>query len=179
MAVRLLEVLARDEGIETHLIASPAAIKTLGIETDIAWSEVKALADHVHDHRDIAAPSASGSFKMDAMVVIPASMNTASAIAWGLASNLLTRSADVFLKERRQLIIVPRETPLHEGHLETLTRLARLGATVVPPMVAFYQSPKTIDDIVDQIVGKILDQLDVAHDLFTRWGEDTTEDTVP
>ena len=173
MGVRLLEVLRVVPEVETHLVASPAAIKTLGIETDISWADVKALADEVHDHKDIGAAPASGSFRMDAMVVIPASMNTASSIAWGLCSNLLTRAADVFLKERRQLIVVPRETPLHEGHLETLTRLARLGATVVPPMVAFYQAPETIDDIVDQIVGKILDQLDIPHTLFKRWGEDS------
>lgn len=172
MAIRLLEILARADDVETHLVASPAAIKTIGIETDHAWSDVKAMADHVYDHKDIAAGPASGSYRLDAMVVIPASMNTASSIAWGLASNLLTRAADVCLKERRPLIVVPRETPLHEGHLESLTRLARLGARVVPPMVAFYQSPKTIDDIVDQIVGKILDQLGVAHELFRRWGEE-------
>jgi len=175
MAVRLLEVLAGEDSVETHLVASPAAIKTIGIETDHAWSDVKALADHVYDHKDIAAGPASGTYRLDSMVVVPASMNTASSIAWGLASNLLVRAADVCLKERRKLIVVPRETPLHEGHLETLARLARLGALVLPPMVAFYQSPKTIADIIDQIVGKILDQLEIEHDLYRRWGEDGDE----
>ena len=169
MGIRLLEELRAQADIETHLVASPAAIRTLDIETDRSWSDVRELADRVWDHKDIAAGPASGSYLLDAMVVIPASMNTSSAIARGLASNLIVRAADVCLKERRNLVVVPRETPLHEGHLETLARLARLGACVLPPMVAFYHGPQSVEDIVDHTVGKVLDQVGVKHDLFRRW----------
>jgi len=169
MAVRLLEVLASTAQIETHLVASPAAIRTLDIETGYAWSAVREMADFCWDHKDIAAAPASGSWQLDSMVVIPASMHTAAAIAYGMASNLLVRSADVCLKERRNLVLVPRETPLHEGLLDTLTRLARLGACVLPPMVAFYHGPESVSDVVDHTVGKVLDQIGVEHQLFKRW----------
>ena len=171
LGVRLLEALAEvAPEVERHLVASPAALRTLKIEhPERSWSEVQALATTVHDHRDIGAAPASGSFRMEAMVVIPASMNTCASIAQGLASNLLTRSADVFLKERRNLVVVPRETPLHLGHLRTLATLAELGACVVPPMLAFYQRPKSLEDMIDHVVGKVLDQLRLDHDLYERW----------
>lgn len=155
---------------EVHLVASPSAVRTLSIEhPERSWAEVKDLATHVHDHRDIAAGPSSGSFRMEAMVVIPASMHTCAAIANGIASNLLIRCADVFLKERRNLIVVPRETPLHLGHLRTLATLAEIGACVLPPMIAFYQQPRSIADVVDHTVGKVLDQLGLEHDLYKRW----------
>jgi 4-hydroxy-3-polyprenylbenzoate decarboxylase len=170
MGVRLLQVLRAEPDVETHLVGSPAAIRTLDLETpEWTWARVKELAHHIHDHKDIAAGPASGSFTLDAMVVIPASMHTCAAIAYGLADNLLVRAADVMLKERRNLIVVPRETPLHEGHLETLTRLARLGACVLPPVIAFYHHPKTVEDIVDHTIGKVMDQLGFAQKLFPRW----------
>lgn len=169
MGVRLLEELQTRADVETHLVASPAAIRTLGIETDRSWAEVRELADRTWEHKDIGAGPASGSYVLDAMVVIPASMNTASAIAWGLASNLIVRAADVCLKERKNLVVVPRETPLHEGHLESLARLARLGACVLPPMVAFYHRPESVSEVVDHTVGKVLDQIGIEHDLFRRW----------
>lgn len=176
--MRLLEALAAAAPeVERHLVATPAAVRTLHIEhPERSWEEVKRLADVVHDHRDIAAAPSSGSFPMEAMVVVPASMNTCAAIAHGLAGNLLTRCADVFLKERRNLIVVPRETPLHLGHLRTLATLAELGACVLPPMVAFYQAPKSVADIVDHTVGKVLDQLGIAHELFTRWSGTRPDD---
>lgn len=170
MAVRLLQQLDAHDDVYVHLVASAAARRTLAIESpEWSWDAVKELADEVHDHRDIAAAPASGSFALEAMVVIPASMNTCAAIAWGHTSNLLTRAADVCLKERKNLVVVPRETPLHEGHLETLARLSRLGACVLPPVIAFYHRPQTVLEIVDHTVGKVLDQLDVPHELFRRW----------
>lgn len=170
LGVRLLEVLAKKGGFETHLVASPAAIRTLHLEhPERSWEEVRSLASFVHDHRDIAAPISSGSFTTDGMVIIPASMNTASGIASGRADNLLLRAADVTLKERRLLVVVPRESPLHLGHLRSLTQLAELGAAVVPPMLAFYHQPRTVGDLVDHVVGKVLDLLCVEHDLYRRW----------
>jgi len=170
MAVRLMQALRAQDDLEVHLVASPAAIRTLHIENpETSWAAVMDLAHHVHDHKNIAAPPASGSFPLDAMIVIPASMHTCAAIAWGMADNLLVRAADVCLKERRNLVVVPRETPLHEGHLDTLTRLARLGACVLPPMVAFYHRPESLEDVVGHTVGKVLDQVGIPHDLFRRW----------
>jgi 4-hydroxy-3-polyprenylbenzoate decarboxylase len=136
---------------------------------ELSLEALEKLADVVHDDRDLAASVASGSFLHDGMVVIPASMKTVSNIAYGNAWNLLVRAADVTLKERRPLVVVPRETPLHLGHLRALTALAEIGAAIVPPMVAFYTAPKTIDDVLDHTVGKVLDVLRIPHDLFRRW----------
>lgn len=172
LAVRLLRELRRHPGFEVHLVATPAALRTLAIESpEWPWERVRELAHVVHDHRDVAASISSGSFPVRGMAVIPASMHTVSAIAYGLADNLLVRAADVTLKERRNLVVVPRETPLHLGHLKAMTRLAEIGARVVPPMVAFYHRPKSVEDIVDHVAGKVLDQLGIAHELFPRWGE--------
>src|SRR5262245_19879496 len=170
LGARMLEVLRARPGIETHLVVTPAALRTFAIESP-EWTleRLRGLASVVHDHRDIAASISSGSFPVRGMAVIPASMNTVSSIAYGLASNLLLRAADVTLKERRPLVVVPRESPLHLGHLKALARLARIGATIVPPMLAFYHRPASIGDMVDHVVGKVLDQLGIEHDLFERW----------
>ncbi len=168
--VRLLQVLKDEPTVETHLIMSKAAGVTLTLECP-EWSieTVRDLADVVHKENDIAASIASGSFPIHAMVVVPASMKTVGQIAHGVGEGLLPRAADVTLKERRTLIVVPRETPLHLGQLRNLTLLAELGAVIVPPLVAFYHQPKSVGDVVDHTVGKILDLLEVPHQLFAPW----------
>lgn len=169
--VRLLEVLKSVDEVETHLIMSPAARQTINLETDWDPKSVDALSDEVHVFGDIAAGPSSGSFRFDAMAVVPCSMRTAAAIAYSLSDNLLIRTADVALKERRPLLVAPRETPLHLGHLRALTQLAEIGALVVPPMPAFYHRPQTIDDLVNQTVNRICDLLSISlpEDLFERW----------
>ena len=170
LGVRLLEVLRELGGIETHLIASPSAIRTLALETpEWPWERARPLASHEHDHRDIAAAPASGSFRTMGMVVIPASMHTAAAIAYCQADNLLVRAADVTLKERRPLIVVPRESPWHLGHLRALTQLAEIGGTIVPPVLGFYHQPRTMTDLIDLVIGKVLDLLSIDHSLTKRW----------
>lgn len=166
---RLLEVL-RGMGVEVHLVVSESA--KLVIEHELGnIQELEALADHVHNSRDLNAPLTSGSFNVDGMVVIPASVKTIAAIASGYSDNLIARAADVQLKERRPLILVPRETPLSAIHLENMAKLSRLGVIILPAMPAFYHKPKTISDLVDFVVGKVLDQLGMEHDLYRRWGE--------
>jgi flavin prenyltransferase len=169
--VRLLEVLKEVDEIETQLIMSPAARQTVKVETDWDPKAVEALADTVHVFGDIAGPPSSGSFGFDAMAVVPASMRTVAAIAYSLSDNLLVRAADVALKERRLLLIAPRETPLHLGHLRAMTQLVEMGALLVPPMPAFYHRPQTIDDLVNQSVNRICDLLGITlqKDLFERW----------
>jgi 4-hydroxy-3-polyprenylbenzoate decarboxylase len=167
-AVRLLKA-CRDLGIETHLIVTEAAEKVAGHEIGGAL-KLAELADYTYGPNEMEAPIASGSFKVDAMVVVPASMKTMGALANGYVSNLVTRAADVHLKERRPLILVPRETPLHAIHLENMAKLSRLGAVVLPAMPGFYHKPETVDDVADFIVGKILDQLNVPNQLYRRWG---------
>jgi len=174
--VRMLEVLNESE-VEVHLVISPAAEKNIEIETDYSVEDVKMLADYVYDYADVGAAIASGSFKHDGMVIIPCSIKTASSIAYSIASNLIVRAADVTLKEKRRLVLAVRETPLHLGHLSTLTRLAELGAVIFPPVPAFYSRPKSIDDIVNHTVGRILDFFDIEHDLYTPWGEEKREMT--
>ena len=170
MGVRLLELLHGMEGVEVHLVVTPAAAKTLALENpERDLQSVRSLVHEVHDNKNIGATVASGSYPMDSMVVIPASMHTVAAMAHGLADNLLLRAADVFLKERRNVIVVPRETPLHLGHLRNLTALSEIGACILPPMVAFYQRPKTIEDVVDQVAGRVLEQLKLSHDLYRPW----------
>ncbi len=158
------------DGIETHLVMSRAAGITLRLESP-EWSldEVGALADVTYRENDIAASIASGSYPIDSMVVVPASMKTVAQIACGVGETLLHRAADVTLKERRTLLVVPRETPLHLGHLRNLTTLAELGAIILPPMVAFYHKPQSVLDVVDHTVGKILQLLDVPQQLFPIW----------
>lgn len=169
--IRLLEILQTLPEVESHLVYSTAAAQTVGLETDYSPADVEALADVVYRFRDIAAAISSGSFKTDGMVVIPCSMKTLAGIAHSFSDNLLLRAADVVLKDRRRLIIVPRETPLHLGHLRLMTQLTEMGAILAPPMPAFYHRPETIDDIVNQTVNRVLDLLDVElpADLFQRW----------
>ncbi|MDX6841474.1 UbiX family flavin prenyltransferase [Hafnia paralvei] len=169
--VRMLEVLRGVPDIETHLIMSNAARQTLALETDLQLRDVQSLADVVHDARDIAASISSGSFKTAGMVILPCSMKTLSGIVHSYADNLLTRAADVVLKERRRLVLCVRETPLHLGHLRMMTTAAELGAIVMPPVPAFYHRPQTLQDIVDQTVNRVIDQFDIeiSQDLFTRW----------
>lgn len=169
--IRFLEVVQQVPDIEVHLVISDAARQTIGLETDYDLGAVERLADVTHHSGNIAAAIASGSFRTDGMVILPCSMKTLSAIAWSDASTLLTRAADVTLKERRRLVIVPRETPLHLGHLRLMTQVTELGAIVMPPMPAFYHRPRTIDDIINQTVNRVLDVMDITlpDDLFVRW----------
>ncbi|GKX54130.1 flavin prenyltransferase UbiX [Leminorella grimontii] len=169
--VRLLQVLRDCPQVESHLIMSQAARQTLSLETDYSLREVTELADVVHDVRDIAASVSSGSFRCHGMVVLPCSMKTLSAIVNSYTDELLSRAADVTLKERKPLVLCVRETPLHLGHLRLMTQAAELGAVIMPPVPAFYHRPQTIQDIVDQTVSRVLDQFDIepAAELFTRW----------
>jgi 4-hydroxy-3-polyprenylbenzoate decarboxylase len=169
--IRLLEVLRGVGDVEVHLVISNAGKRTIGLETDRSVEEVQGLADRCYQVGDIAAAIASGSFKTAAMVVVPCSMKTLSGIANSYADNLLIRAAEVTLKDHRRLVLVPRETPLHLGHLRLLVRVAEMGAVVMPPFPAFYHRPKTVGEIVDQTVNRILDLLDIEleKDLFPRW----------
>lgn len=169
--IRMLQILQQVSGIETHLIMSQAARQTLALESDYSVRDVQSLADVVHDVRDIAASVSSGSFKTDGMVILPCSMKTLSGIVHSYSDGLLTRAADVVLKERRKLVLCVRETPLHIGHLRMMTTAAELGAIIMPPVPAFYHRPESILQIVDQTVNRVLDQFDITldEDLFTRW----------
>ena len=167
--IRTLEVLKK-VGVETHLIISDGARRTIPIEARRKVEDIEALASVVYDNHDLAAAVSSGSFMTDGMIVAPCSMKTLAAIAHSISDDLLVRAADVTLKERRKLVLVPRETPLHLGHLRNMERATEIGAVILPPMPAFYHAPKTVDDIIDQTVGKILDQFRIEHHLFRRWG---------
>lgn len=167
--VRLLEVLRAHTGIETHLILTAAARKTIEYEMGKDPEAVAALADEVHDERNIASAIASGTFVTDGMIVAPCSIKTLSAIANSFNDTLTVRAADVCLKERRKLVLVVRETPLHAGHLQLMLRATEAGAVILPPMPAFYHLPKTVDDIIDHTVVKILDQFGIHADLIRRW----------
>ncbi|WWO99607.1 MAG: UbiX family flavin prenyltransferase [Candidatus Dasytiphilus stammeri] len=170
--VRILQLLQEIEEVETHLVMSLAARKTLTIETEYTLSEIKLLADIVHDVRNIAATISSGSFKTDGMVILPCSMKTLSGIVNSYTDNLLTRAADVILKEKRRLVLGVRETPMHLGHLRLMSMVAKMGAIIMPPIPAFYHCPKTIQDLLDQTVMRILDQFSIKmqNDLhFLRW----------
>ena len=169
--VRLLQVLRDVPEVETHLVMSQAARQTLSLETDLSLRDVQALADVVHDARDIAASISSGSFKTAGMVILPCSIKTLSGIVNSYTDTLVTRAADVVLKERRPLVLCVRETPLHLGHLRLMTQAAELGAVIMPPVPAFYHRPQTLDDIINQTVNRVLDQFDIdlPKDLFTRW----------
>ena len=174
--VRILEVL-KNRGIETHLIISEAGKLNIRIETDYDVEDVLAMADFTYTNKDIAAAVASGSFLTMGMVVAPCTVKTLSGIANSYNENLLIRSADVQLKEKRKLALLFRETPLHKGHLRLLTQAADMGAHIIPPVPAFYHRPKTLDDIIDQSVGKVLDYMGIEHDLFKRW-DNTELDTL-
>ncbi|HAS1787401.1 UbiX family flavin prenyltransferase [Enterobacter pasteurii] len=169
--VRLLQVLRDVADVETHLVMSQAARQTLSLETDLSLRDVQALADVVHDARDIAASISSGSFKTAGMVILPCSIKTLSGIVNSYTDTLVTRAADVVLKERRPLVLCVRETPLHLGHLRLMTQAAELGAVIMPPVPAFYHRPQTLDDVINQTVNRVLDQFDIdlPEDLFTRW----------
>ncbi len=169
--VRLIERLHARRDTEVHLVMSDAARITLSQEAGLTPDYLEAKVAQLHDFNNVAASISSGSFRTSGMVVAPCSMHTLASIAYGQADNLLTRAADVCLKERRTLILLTRETPLHLGHLRAMTMAAELGAVILPPMPAFYFGPKTIDDLVDHTVGKILDLLGFEHALFKRWGE--------
>ncbi len=169
--VRLLELLREIPGTESHVVVSKAARITLSKECGLALGDVTALADVVHAPNNIGAPISSGSFKVDGMIIAPCSINTASKIATGNTDELVSRSADVMLKERRPLVVAVRETPLHAGHLETLVKLARLGAIIFPPVPSFYHAPRQIGDIVDHSCMRMLDQVGVHVDAAPRWGE--------
>jgi 4-hydroxy-3-polyprenylbenzoate decarboxylase len=173
--IRLLEVLRTRSDIETHLVLTKPAERTIVEETTYGVANVKALASVAHPLADIGASIASGSFRTIGMVVIPCSIHTVSAIAYCQSDNLLTRAADVVLKERRKLVLVVRETPLHRGHLKSLLEAAEAGAVILPPVPAFYSLPKTIEDIVDHTVGRVLDHFGIEHDLLRRWGEPPPE----
>jgi 4-hydroxy-3-polyprenylbenzoate decarboxylase len=168
-AIAALRALRAVGGVETHLVLSQQARRTIALETDSTAEQVEQLADVVHRDGDLAASISSGSFKTDGMLVIPCSMRTASAIAYSFNANLLVRAADVCLKEKRRVVLVARETPLHLGHLRTLVQLAELGAVILPPVPGMYARPKTVEDIVAHTVGKALDQFGIDAKLFTRW----------
>ncbi len=166
--VRMLQLL-KDTDYETHLIISEAAKLNIEIETRYRAKEVAAMADYTYDHKNLAASLASGSFLTEGMVVVPCTIKTLSGIANSYTENLLVRAADVTLKEKRKLVLVVRETPLHKGHLRLMTMAADLGAHILPPVPSFYHMPKTIDDIIDQTIGKIFDYMGIEHKLFRRW----------
>ena len=167
--IRLLEVLRTVDDVETHLVMSPYAKLNIEIETTYAPADVEALADEVHSHRDQAASISSGSFKTDGMVIAPCSMKTLSAIVNSYADSLLARAADVVLKERRTLVLMPRESPLHTGHCKLLYEASQLGAVIAPPMPAFYSLPQTLDDLVNHSVGRVLDLFDLDPGIVKRW----------
>ncbi|MAK64917.1 MAG: 3-octaprenyl-4-hydroxybenzoate carboxy-lyase [Maricaulis sp.] len=170
-AVRALEAL-RDLGVESHMVASKAAEMTLGYETDLSIKDFRAKADQVYKMPDVGAAIASGSFHTRGMLIAPCSVKTMSEIATGVTSSLLTRAADVVLKERRRLVLMVRETPFHLGHLRTMEALTEMGAVICPPLPAFYAKPKSIDDLVNQSVGRALDLFDLDWESTRRWGED-------
>lgn len=173
---RLLQVMASVPGVQLHAVVSDAGWLTLKHELDLAPDALRPLVHTLHDAANLGAGPASGSFRCDGMVVAPCSMRTLAAIAHGLSDNLITRAADVMLKERRRLVLMARETPLHLGHLRNMTSVTEMGAIVCPPMPAFYLRPRSIDDLVDASVARVLDLLDVPHTLSERW---QGLDTVP
>ncbi|MFH0725124.1 MAG: UbiX family flavin prenyltransferase [Pseudomonadota bacterium] len=172
--VRILELL-QDTDIETHLILSSAGKTNIRIETDYSPEEVAAMATHTYDDNDMTAAVASGSFLTDGMIVAPCTIKSLSGIANSYTTNLLVRAADVALKEKRKVVLVVRETPLHKGHLRLMTMAADMGAHILPPVPSFYHKPKTIQDIIDQTIGKVFDYMGIRHDLFRRWGEGDSE----
>ncbi|HWQ78429.1 MAG TPA: UbiX family flavin prenyltransferase [Anaerovoracaceae bacterium] len=167
--IRLLEALRRHEEIEIHLIVSPWAEENIKIETDYNMDRILELAHYHYRNEEMAARIASGSFRVSGMVVIPCSMKTLAAISCGFADNLTARAADVMLKERRTLIIVPRETPFNAIHLENMLRLARMGVSIAPPIPSFYHKPESIDDLISHFTGRVLDLLEIDHEMAGRW----------
>lgn len=167
--VELLKALQNSD-VETHLILSESAGRNLAIETNYSVDDVREMADVVYSNKDLGAAVSSGSFLTRGMVVVPCTIKTLSGIANSYNANLITRAADVSLKENRRLVLMVRETPLHKGHLELMVRCADIGATILPPVPSFYHGPQTIQDIINQSIGKVLDQFGIEHNLFKRWG---------
>jgi 4-hydroxy-3-polyprenylbenzoate decarboxylase len=172
--VRLLQILRDMPDVQTHLVVSDAGWRNVQEEQGVGRASIEALADHVHDVRDVGASIASGSFQCSGMVIAPCSMRTLAAVAHGLSDNLLTRAADVMLKERRRLVLMVRESPLHLVHLRNMTVVTEMGGIVCPPMPAFYLHPQSVADIVDQSVARVLDLLELPHTLASRWSGATT-----
>lgn len=167
--IRLLQALKGLSDVQTHLVMSESAQINIAVETDYSVQQVRELADHVHSNKDIGASIASGSFRTAGMIVAPCSMKTLSAIANSYADSLIVRAADVVLKERRRLVLVPRESPLHTGHCELLYRASQYGAIIAPPMPAHYIKPGSVDELVDHHVGRLLDLFDIDAELVRRW----------
>ena len=170
LGIALLEALHRSEEVETHLVISEGARRSIELEAGLDPDRVAKLATAAYDPRDLAAAISSGSFLTDGMVVIPCSMRTLAAVATGNATDLLVRAADVTLKERRRLVLVARESPLNLIHIRNMEVVTLAGAIVMPPVLGFYHRPKVVEDLVAQVVGKVLDQFGIAHELFRRWG---------
>jgi len=175
--IRLLEVLSKSD-VETHLVITEAAQETILMETSWKVEDIKSLAKVSYDINNLGADISSGSFLSEGMVIIPCSIKSLSGIANSFNENLLIRTADVTLKERRKLVLVVRETPLHLGHIELMLRASRMGATLLPPVPAFYFHPKTIDDLINHTVGKVLDLFGINHHLFNRWGSSEVKKTL-
>ena len=173
--VRMLKALF-ESGVETHLVITSSAIRNMLIETEYTMADLDPFASTIYDVDDVGAAIASGSFQIDGMVIAPCSIKTLSAVANSFNYNLLIRAADVNLKERRRLILLVRETPFHEGHLDLMMRVTRMGGIIMPPVPAFYHMPKTIEDIIDQSVGKVLDLFGIDASLFRRWGSSPKEE---
>ncbi len=167
--IRLLQVLSKIKGVETHLVISEAGEINIKYETDWKVEDIRRLANFTYDIHDVGARLASGSFRRDGMIIAPCTVKTMSALANSYTENLLIRAGDVTIKERRKLVLLVRETPLHLGHLRNMERLTEMGAIVFPPVPAFYHKPRTIDDIIDHTIGKLLDIFDIPHDLYNRW----------
>lgn len=170
--VRILETLSKVDDVETHLVLTKAGKMTIQVETPFSVKDVESMADVVHDINNVGASISSGSFRTAGMVIAPCSMKSMSSIAHSLGGDLLVRAADVVLKERKKLVLVARETPLHLGHLEAMVSLTRMGAVIFPPVPAFYHRPKTLDDIINQTVTRVLDQFDIDVHLFHRWDDE-------
>lgn len=168
--LRMLEALEGTD-VETHLIISEAGQMNISIETDYRLDQVVAMADHAYDNQDMGAALASGSFLTDGMVVVPCTIKTLSGIANSFTDNLIIRAGDVTLKEKRKLVLMVRETPLHKGHLRLMIKAIENGAHILPPIPSFYHRPQTIDDVIDQTIGKIFDYFGIEHQLFKRWGQ--------
>jgi len=166
--IRTLQAL-KEAGVETHLVISDGAKRTIPLETHWTVKKIEALATVVYANSELAASISSGSFQTDGMIIAPCSMKTLAGVAHSFSQDLLVRAADVTLKERRKLVLVPRETPLHLGHLRNMVLATEMGAVILPPVPAFYHQPKTVDDLIDQTVGKVLDQFHIEHTLFRRW----------
>lgn len=170
--IRILEVVSRLKDVETHLVLTRAAKMTIQVETPYSVKDVEEMASVVHDINNIGASISSGSFRTEGMVIAPCSMKSMGGIAHSIGGDLLVRAADVVLKERKKLVLVARETPLHLGHLENMVALTRMGAIIFPPVPAFYHRPKTLDDVINQTVTRVLDQFGIEVTLFERWSEE-------